>query len=395
MPQICRIKPLCQDSRKSLIQAKKDREEKLSKRFNLIPKHDRYAAQKYEVRETDGFARLNALISTLELLDTRGYRRSKSQREFHRHYISACLKKIFGKDLHRNLVRITEMFKLTEIRSDVIVCTPRRWGKTFSVALFVAAYIWSQPGCEVSIYSTGRRASRKLLLLIRKMIVAIAGSDDCITQFNEENLEVIGMWGVASKCCSYPSKVQIDCRVSRHVTENSINLFFFCSLSHPHLFGLNEFIEFLKGQRFGILDDIDIRRSQLLDLDSVILEKRLVGIQPGVKRALVNVDCFHLLDSSDQAIRQISIGVFVDVIYHGNLLRQDNQIGNDECALHFKIQLDGIWKFHVELNNLDGISSRQLNRETATVLLDGVNERDEDMRANRNDASTAQPRRKD
>ena len=146
----------------------------------------------------------------MELLDERGFKRSKSQREFHKHYISACLKKIFGKDLHRNMLRIMEMFKMKEVRSDVIVCTPRRWGKTFSVALYVAACIWSQPGWEVSIYSTGRRASRKLLMLIRKMIVAIAGSDSCILQFNEENLEVRGMWGIASKCSSYPSKVQID-----------------------------------------------------------------------------------------------------------------------------------------------------------------------------------------
>jgi hypothetical protein len=221
------IKPFCIETKKSYLKDQKEYEEKESKKFNILPKWERYAHSKYEVRETDGFSRLNALVKTLELLDERGFKRSKSQREFHKHYIAASLKKIFGNDLHRNLLRIMEMFKLKEIRSDVIVCTPRRWGKTFSVALYVAAYIWSQPGCEVSIYSTGRRASRKLLLLIRKMIVAITGSDECILEFNEENLKIKGMWGVESKCCSYPSKVQIDLYNSRHTPKKNNILFFF------------------------------------------------------------------------------------------------------------------------------------------------------------------------
>lgn len=207
-------------SLRALKDDKKRYESKLKAELDLKPLHEQYTEKSYMATDNNGDMRLEALIETLNLLDTVGFKRSASQRKFHQQYIMACLKKIYGKDLARNMEKILKRWGLDEIRSDVIICTPRRWGKTFSVALFVAAYIWSQPGCEVSIYSTGRRASRKLLFLIQRMIVAIAGNESCIKTFNVEVLEVVGKFGIPSKCCSYPSKVQISLRavffLSRH-----------------------------------------------------------------------------------------------------------------------------------------------------------------------------------
>lgn len=200
----------CLETRNMLLREAEAHVENERKKAEIIPRWERYERSKFRVTETDGLTRLNVLIQTLDLLDTKGFKRSKAQREFHKHYISACLKKILREDLHRNIVKVMDMFNIKEIRSDVIVTTPRRHGKTMSVALFVAAYIYSQPECDVSIYSTGRRASRKLLILIRKIAIAITGSDDCILTFNEEVLKIKGKWGGTGTCSSYPSQVKID-----------------------------------------------------------------------------------------------------------------------------------------------------------------------------------------
>lgn len=46
--------------------------------------------------------------------------------------------------------------------SEVLISTPRRFGKTFAVAIFVAVIALSVP-LEVVVFSPARRASRKLL----------------------------------------------------------------------------------------------------------------------------------------------------------------------------------------------------------------------------------------
>lgn len=184
--------------------------EKLKKQC-LVPERWQYYAELSATKiQTTGDSKLKALMHALERLDALGFKRSKSQKLFHKAYIGACLKKIYGPDLYKNLGRLLREYDLDELRSDVILCTPRRHGKTMSVALFVAAYMFTQPNCEISIYSTGRRASRKILAQIWKMVVTLAGTQEIVKVYNQEALEIIGTGQFTSKCFSYPSKVQID-----------------------------------------------------------------------------------------------------------------------------------------------------------------------------------------
>ena len=160
----------------------------------------------------DGDKRLKRLHDTLNAFDEKGYRRSSGQKLFHKAFICASLKKIYGDDLDRNLVRLMKEYDLDELKNDVIVCTPRRFGKTTAVALFVAAYLISQPAAEISIYSTGRRASQLILLLIYRLVLTYyyqSGMDAGIQVFNQEQLRIRGCGIDPSSVRSYPSKVSI------------------------------------------------------------------------------------------------------------------------------------------------------------------------------------------
>ena len=53
---------------------------------------------------------------------------------------------------------------------EILVSTPRRFGKTISVSMFAAAMIFSAPTMELSIYSTCKRISQKLLRNIVKFL---------------------------------------------------------------------------------------------------------------------------------------------------------------------------------------------------------------------------------
>lgn len=216
MPELSHITPYSAFIHKTYTEEKKRQDQRIKESLNVRPAWNHYANVTYERVESDGEARMNALFDTLDLLDKRGFERSDTQRDLHSHFIAANLKKIYGDDLYKNLDSIMKKFGISKIRSDVIVCTPRRWGKTYATALICAALIWSQPNLTICIYSTGKRASKAMLVLIWKMIVAIAGSAEPIKVYNlqECELQVRNLWGKMGKVSSYPSKIEIDVLVS-------------------------------------------------------------------------------------------------------------------------------------------------------------------------------------
>jgi hypothetical protein len=110
-------------------------------------------------RETcNGFQRMQKCRQGLEALDRRGWQRSFHQRMFHDNFIRACAR-IFWKrekqgEFAKDHQRILEVNGWDHLSQEVLVSTPRRFGKTISVSMFAAAMLFSCPNLEMSIYST-------------------------------------------------------------------------------------------------------------------------------------------------------------------------------------------------------------------------------------------------
>lgn len=150
----------------------------------------------------------------LVYFDEHGFRRSKHQRRFHNAFIGSCLRIIYRRDFYQKIAQILESGEFTEeeIRQEVLICTPRRFGKTFSIALFVAAVLWALPQFEISIFSTGRRASQKLLALIHNFLTKLPGGPEMVIKYNVETMWLRGPGGSHDirVVNSYPSKVTIE-----------------------------------------------------------------------------------------------------------------------------------------------------------------------------------------
>jgi DNA-directed RNA polymerase subunit H (RpoH/RPB5) len=147
----------------------------------------------------------------LEALDNFGVVRTPGQKTFHREFFKACLPHIYGSDVFENdRERILRKFGFVDIRYEVLVVCPRRWGKTYSVALFIAAMAWTVPEIWISIFSTGQRASTSLLELVAKFLAHIGnGTENRILSKNSERLYVRGTNAAdVRKVYSYPSSVQ-------------------------------------------------------------------------------------------------------------------------------------------------------------------------------------------
>lgn len=98
---------------------------------------------------------------------------------------------------------------------EILISTPRRFGKTISVSMFAAALIFSCPNVECSIYSTCKRISQKLLRNIYKFLELIyAELGVAHYRIIRHNMEEIVLRGPESDTDvrvvnSYPSKVKL------------------------------------------------------------------------------------------------------------------------------------------------------------------------------------------
>ena len=89
-----------------------------------------------------------------------------------------------------------------------------RFGKTISVSMFAAALMFACAGCEVSIYSTCKRISTKLLRNVSMFLGIIYDVLKCqhhrIIRANQEEVHLQGDEGYRDVRIiqSYPSKVE-------------------------------------------------------------------------------------------------------------------------------------------------------------------------------------------
>lgn len=158
----------------------------------------------------DGDQLLQNLYGKLDHIDRLQYPRSHHQVKFHDCFTRACLRIIYGDDYDRMEKYLLQEFDVDEFRNEVMIVTPRRFGKTFSVAQFCAAFATSILNKEVAIFSTGRRASKKILDLVIRFIRPIMRPTQKIVLRNVEEVHLFDSATQSlNKVCSYPSKVQV------------------------------------------------------------------------------------------------------------------------------------------------------------------------------------------
>jgi hypothetical protein len=161
---------------------------------------------------------MSYLIEIQEVLDMFGLKRSTNQRELHVECIKAVLPHLFQKDLDENIELLKKMFNTSYFQQEVLCVTPRQFGKTYAIAMFVAACAIVIPAGDTDfvqcIFSTGRRASVKMLKLTEKFIThyqCLNRKDFTITASNVETIVIRGPGGPTDvrRIYSYPSKIEV------------------------------------------------------------------------------------------------------------------------------------------------------------------------------------------
>jgi hypothetical protein len=169
----------------------------------------------------NGLKRMQLCRQALDALDKRGWNRSFHQRLFHEEYLKSCTRIFFKRDgpgaFAKAHNRVLELNSWDSTPQEILVSTPRRFGKTISVSMFAAAMLFSCPNMELSIYSTCKRISQKLLRNVVRFLEIIFIELDVqpykYIRLNQEEVHLGGNEGLGDLRVinSYPSKIGVVC----------------------------------------------------------------------------------------------------------------------------------------------------------------------------------------
>lgn len=164
--------------------------------------------KKNKSHTTKGWRRLKTIRKCLDSF--KPFERTKMQKRFHDSFLQATASHLFADDVDVDLARVMKQNKWAHLKQQCLAMTPRRFGKTMSVGMFCAAYLYSVENAEIAIFSTGRRASQKLLELIHSLVCKLPNGRERIAKYNAEILNMKNYDGTfgQSKLSSYPSNAK-------------------------------------------------------------------------------------------------------------------------------------------------------------------------------------------
>lgn len=104
-----------------------------------------------------------------------GWERSLMQKQFHEKFLQAVCIHLYKDDADVDVDKVMRINEWENLKQQVLCVTPRRFGKTTSVSMFVAAYGMTVEKSNQCIFSTGKRASDKLLEQVHEFCNMIPG----------------------------------------------------------------------------------------------------------------------------------------------------------------------------------------------------------------------------
>jgi len=186
----------------------------LKKEFEALSIRERYihiSQPRFSTVKSNGDKIIFQLRATL---DSFGVTRHFLQVRFHEKFILSCLPKIYEDEWAENSDEILKRHNIENVKCESLVMTPRRFGKTWSVAMFCAAFVYCVPKCEISVYSTGKRMAAKLMDLCCDFLFRLSGAAEMIRaggRRNQEKVVLKGPYGGQDKrvLCCYPGTVKV------------------------------------------------------------------------------------------------------------------------------------------------------------------------------------------
>lgn len=143
-------------------------------------------------REMAGEARYRHVLNTMEeITQASDFTLESAQRTFVTEYLKSCAPLVFGKEWKNCALKFLQKNKMSKIHYQVMALTPRRFGKTWSICVFVLALILCVPRLKVIIISQNRRTSVALLKIMKTFLHRMPNGAKRIATESTEKIEIL------------------------------------------------------------------------------------------------------------------------------------------------------------------------------------------------------------
>lgn len=126
-----------------------------------------------------------------EALNGFNWKPAPHQIKFHRSMLMSMVPLIYGDDWENYAENIRQSLRLEEgekIKQQVVISTPRRYGKTVSVAMFCAALLYALPGHQIACFSPFGRQSDLFTDMVYKFFIQLPNGIGMVAKKNNEKL---------------------------------------------------------------------------------------------------------------------------------------------------------------------------------------------------------------
>lgn len=154
---------------------------------NLVDRVDAHRQNQQSAVQCNGDRKMREVDRMLHSLKI-NY--SADQMMFFTHMKEAVMPAVYKDEWESNAARVMELHNLKRVKRFVKMMTPRRMGKTTAVAAFVLSLLVGAPGIEISVFSTGQRASSSLMETVKRMMSVIPELSRKICREDQENLYI-------------------------------------------------------------------------------------------------------------------------------------------------------------------------------------------------------------
>lgn len=143
-------------------------------------------------KRVTGEIRYRSVLAKIEqITEANGFMLEAAQRTFVTEYLKACAPLIYGSDWDRSALRFLEKNRISKINYQVMALTPRRFGKTWSICVFVLGLLLCVPGIKVAVISQNLRTSVALVKIMMSFLFMLPDGKDRLASNSTVKIEII------------------------------------------------------------------------------------------------------------------------------------------------------------------------------------------------------------
>jgi len=166
-----------------------------------------YADPRYEKREVKGDELLRKIKAGYDLFP---HTPTPQQRQMLEAALKTNLTSIYGDSWEMEKARVMKDHEWTTCRPELLMVTPRRFGKTWGIAMHCVLMLTSIPFYDIVLFAVRLRQTKMLLGLIKQMFDAHPYSKSMrIITLNKEEMSVAGPEGDQRTVKAFPSSTQV------------------------------------------------------------------------------------------------------------------------------------------------------------------------------------------